>query len=80
MLTQTDRFGTSIAQALRIHSDTSRLKRRQEAEERAAKVSVKLVFPLVICFLPAIFVVTLGPVFLKFFQFAESLIHQRGPR
>ena len=46
MLTQTDRFGTSIAQALRTHAATSRTKRRQRAEERASKVGVKLVFPL----------------------------------
>jgi Flp pilus assembly protein TadB len=45
MLTQTDRFGTSVSQALRIHADTSRTKRRQRAEERAAKIGVKLVFP-----------------------------------
>jgi tight adherence protein C len=61
MLVQTDRFGTSIAQALRIHADTGRTMRRQRAEERAAKLGVKLVFPLVFCLFPAIYVVTLGP-------------------
>jgi tight adherence protein C len=60
MLTQTDRFGTSVAQALRIHADTSRTKRRQRAEERAAKVGVKLVFPLVLCVFPAVYVVCIG--------------------
>lgn len=66
MLSQTDRFGTSIAQALRTHADSSRIKRRQRAEERAAKVGVKLVFPLVLCLFPAFYVVTLGPAIIQF--------------
>jgi len=61
MLVQTDRFGTSIAQALRVHADTMRDKRRQRAEEAAAKTSIKLLFPLVLFVFPAIFVVILGP-------------------
>ena len=61
MLIQTDRFGTSIAQALRTHAETGRTVRRQRAEERAAKLGVKLVFPLVFCLFPAMYVVTLGP-------------------
>jgi tight adherence protein C len=61
MLIQTDRFGTSIAQALRTHAETGRTIRRQRAEERAAKLGVKLVFPLVFCLFPAMYVVTLGP-------------------
>jgi tight adherence protein C len=65
MLTQTDRFGTSIAQALRTHAGTSRTKRRQRAEERAAKVGVKMVFPLALCLIPALYVVCLGPVVVK---------------
>jgi tight adherence protein C len=65
MLTQTDRFGTSIAQALRTHAMTSRTKRRQRAEERAAKVGVKLVFPLALCLVPALYVVVLGPVVVR---------------
>ena len=65
MLTQTDRFGTSIAQALRTHAATSRTKRRQRAEERAAKVGVKMVFPLALCLVPALYVVCLGPVVVK---------------
>ena len=54
MLVQTDRFGTSVAQALRTHADVSRTKRRQKAEETAAKIGVKLVFPLVFCLFPAL--------------------------
>ena len=52
MLIQTDRFGTSVAQALRVHSDTMRTKRRQRAEEAAAKTTIKMVFPLVLLHLP----------------------------
>ena len=66
MLVQTDRFGTSIADALRTYAEVSRTKRRQRAEERAAKIGVKLVFPLVFCLFPAFFVVTLGPGIIKF--------------
>jgi tight adherence protein C len=65
MLTQTDRFGTSIAQALRSHAATSRTKRRQRAEERASKVGVKLVFPLALCLVPALYVVCLGPIIVR---------------
>jgi tight adherence protein C len=68
MLVQTDRFGTSIAQALRTHAVTSRQKRRQRAEERAAKVGVKLVFPLVFFLFPAFYVVTLGPAVILFLR------------
>jgi tight adherence protein C len=68
MLVQTDRFGTSIGEALRVHSDTSRTKRRQAAEERAGKVGVKLVFPLVLCLFPALYVVCFGPVVVKVYR------------
>jgi tight adherence protein C len=61
MLIQTDRFGTSVADALRVHSDTMRTKRRQRAEEAAAKTTIKLIFPLVLFVFPAMFVVVLGP-------------------
>ena len=66
MLVQTDKFGTSVAQSLRVHSDTLRTKRRQRAEEAAAKTGVKMVFPLVFCIFPAIWVVTIGPAVIKF--------------
>ena len=62
VLVQTDRFGTSIAQSLRGHADYLRVMARQRAEERAAKLAVKLVFPIFFCVLPSLFVVTIGPV------------------
>jgi tight adherence protein C len=68
MLIQTDRFGTSVATALRIHADTMRTKRRQRAEEAAAKTTIKLIFPLVFCIFPAMFVVILGPALIQIMQ------------
>jgi tight adherence protein C len=68
MLVQTDKFGTSVAQSLRVHSQTLRTKRRQRAEEAAAKTGVKMVFPLVFCIFPALWVVTLGPAVIKFIE------------
>jgi tight adherence protein C len=64
MLVQTDRFGTSIARSLRLHAETMRTRRRQRAEEAAAKTTIKLVFPLVLFIFPAMFVVILGPALL----------------
>lgn len=61
MLIQTERFGTSVANALRVHADTMRTKRRQRAEEAAAKTTIKLVFPLVLCVFPAMMIVILTP-------------------
>jgi tight adherence protein C len=68
MLIQTDRFGTSVAQALRVHAETMRTKRRQRAEEAAAKTTIKLVFPLVFCIFPAMFVVILGPALIEIYH------------
>jgi tight adherence protein C len=73
MLVQTDRFGTSVAQALRTQAEVSRTKRRQNAEERAAKIGVKLVFPLVFFLFPAMYVVTLGPAIIKFVRFFAGM-------
>jgi tight adherence protein C len=61
ILIQADKFGSSIAQALRVQSDSMRVKRRQLAEEKAAKTAVKLIFPLVLFIFPGIFVVLVGP-------------------
>jgi len=61
MIVQTDKFGTSIAKSLRIHSDSLRVERRQRAEEAAAKTTIKLIFPLLFCIFPSLFVVILGP-------------------
>ena len=72
MLVQADRFGTSIAQALRTHAETSRTKRRQRAEERAGKIGVKLVFPLVFCLFPAFMVVTIGPGVIQLIRFFQA--------
>jgi tight adherence protein C len=68
LLIQTDRFGTSVAQALRVFSDSFRTARYQKAEEIAAKIGTKLIFPLVLCIFPAFFVVMLGPVFVQVYR------------
>jgi tight adherence protein C len=64
-LVQTDRFGTSVSQALRVHSESLRTERRQRAEEQAAKTTIKMVIPLVIFVLPSIIFVTLGPAVIQ---------------
>jgi tight adherence protein C len=61
MLIQTDIFGTSVARALRVHSEGMRIKRMQRAEEKAAMVSVKMTIPLVLCILPSLIAVVMGP-------------------
>lgn len=65
VLIQADRFGTGVAQSLRAHADFMRVQARQQAEEKAAKLGVKLVFPIFFCILPSLFVVTVGPVAVK---------------
>lgn len=62
VLVQAEQLGTSVTKTLRVHSETLRTKRRQQVEEQAAKTSVKLVFPLVLCIFPSLFVVILGPI------------------
>ena len=74
VLIQTDKFGTSVAQSLRVFSDSLRVKRRQRAEERSAKTTIKMIPPLVFFIMPSIFVVVLGPAIITLVQeFLPSL-------
>jgi tight adherence protein C len=68
VLIQADRFGTGVAASLRAHADFMRVQARQVAEEKAAKLGVKLVFPIFFCILPSLFVVTVGPMVIKIFR------------
>jgi tight adherence protein C len=68
ILIQNDRFGTSMAESLRTHSDFMRVRRRQDAEERAGKVGVKLVFPIFFFILPSMLIVAAGPGLLQVFK------------
>ena len=65
MVIQSEQLGTSVARTLRVHSDTMRVQRVQELEEKAAKTTVKLIFPLVLCIFPALFLVMIGPAILS---------------
>lgn len=78
MLVQTTRFGTSMARALRVHSDAMRVKRRQVAEEKAAKTAIKLTLPLILFIFPATMVVLLGPAGLKIFKVLLPVLGQGG--
>lgn len=76
ILVQSEKFGTSVAKTLRVHSDTLRTKRRQKVEEQAAKTTIKLVFPLVFFIFPSLFLVTLGPaVIIMSESFQKYLTH-----
>jgi tight adherence protein C len=68
LLIQTDKFGTSVAQALTVYSDTMRTQRYQRAEEMAAKIPVKLIFPLILFIFPSLFVVILGPAVINIYK------------
>jgi tight adherence protein C len=76
ILVQNDRFGTSMGESLRAHSDFLRVKRRQEAEERAGKVGVKLVFPIFFFILPSMLVVAAGPGLLQVFKYLFPMMKQ----
>lgn len=77
---QADRFGTSIAEALRTHSEFMRVRRRQDAEERAAKVGVKLVFPIFFFILPSMLLVAAGPGLLQLFKGLFPLMESFGKK
>jgi tight adherence protein C len=68
MIIQVERFGTSIAASLRVHADTLRTKRRQRAEEAAAKIALKLLFPLMFCIFPTMMLVLLGPAAIRVYR------------
>ncbi|MGD9306593.1 MAG: type II secretion system F family protein, partial [Desulfobacterales bacterium] len=68
LLIQADKFGTSVATTLRVYSDTFRTQRMQKAEELAAKIPVKLVFPLILFIFPSLFVAILGPAVIRIFR------------
>lgn len=68
MLIQADRFGTSTADSLRVYSDTLRTKRRLRAEEAAAKIALKLLFPLIFFIFPSLLVVLMGPAFISIYR------------
>jgi tight adherence protein C len=76
ILIQTDRFGTSIGESLRTHADFLRTRRRQEAEERAGKIGVKLVFPIFFLILPSMLVVAAGPGLLQVFKYLFPMMRQ----
>lgn len=75
MLIQSDRFGTSVAESLEVHSDVLRTKRRQIAEEKAAKLPIKLLIPLIFCVFPALMTVLLGPVVISISQHLFPLVN-----
>ena len=74
VMVQSDRFGTSVAQALRTHAESLRVRRRQRAEEAARKAPVKLVFPLVFCIFPELLVVILAPGMLALFRALSNMV------
>jgi tight adherence protein C len=78
VLSQTSKFGTNLAKALRVHADSMRIKRRQIAEATAAKSAVKMVFPLVLFIFPAIFVVLVGPGALKIIKYLIPALRGGG--
>jgi tight adherence protein C len=78
ILIQNDRFGTSMGESLRTHSDYMRIARRQQAEERAGKVGVKLVFPIFFFILPSMMIVAAGPGILQIFKYLFPMMSHVG--
>jgi pilus assembly protein TadC len=77
VIVQSDRLGASMSRTLRVHADMLRTKRRQRAEEAARKLPIKVLFPLALFILPALFVVATGPAFLRFGEFVHVLKDRR---
>ena len=75
VLVQSEQLGTSVAKTLRVHADTLRTQRRQEVEEKAAKTTIKLVFPLVFFIFPSLFLVTLGPAAILMAESFQKYLH-----
>jgi tight adherence protein C len=78
LLVQTLKFGTSVAETLRVYSEEFRDKRMQRAEEAAAKIGTKLIFPLIVCLWPAFFVVAVGPAVIRFIEIFRILGDRAG--
>jgi len=78
MLVQSEKFGTSMGESLRIHSEMLRVKRQQRAEEAAAKIAVKLIFPLVLCIFPSILIVVAGPAMIRITKVLPTLVGGGG--
>lgn len=78
MIIQADRFGTSIAQSLRVHSETVRTRRKQRAEEMAAKIPLKLLFPLIFCIFPALMLVIMGPAVIQMIRVVMPVMAGQG--
>ena len=68
MLLQADRFGTSLAESLRVHADMLRTRRQLKAEEAAAKIALKLLFPLIFCIFPSLMLVLMGPAAIQIYR------------
>ncbi len=78
MLVQADRFGTNIADSLRVHAETLRTRRRLRAEEAAAKIPLKLLFPLIFCIFPSLLLVLLGPSFIRIIKILMPAMTGQG--
>ncbi|MBK6675956.1 MAG: type II secretion system F family protein [Rhodocyclaceae bacterium] len=78
MLIQSEKFGTSMGESLRIHSEMLRVKRQQRAEEAAAKIAVKLIFPLVLCIFPSILIVVAGPAMIRITKVLPTIVGGGG--
>ena len=80
MIIQAERFGTSIAQSLRVHADMLRTRRRQRAEEAAAKIALKLLFPLIFFIFPSLLLVLMGPAMIQIYRVLLPTMAGQGPQ